>query len=285
MRSAGDATGLPLRAGTLFFDGNAKGEVATLVAVEVQPPAGRRHVKLVAEARRADGGAPVHQQFEETVDVRDGSPVVVAREWRLPPGVWQMRVLAEDAGSGHVGTAIHTFEVPAAAGLRVSTPILTDEVEKEKGAARPRLTLRRAFAPRGRLYCQFSVYDSAGRPPALPRVTAAWELRREGALLHEGAPTAMEPTADGRLARLFGLSLEGAAPGDVQSHPARARRGQRRDGREDREVRRIVSDRGRRRAMSGQSFVTRVGAALARRASPRAEAAPRPPRLRRRTPR
>ena len=172
MRSAADTTGLPLRASTLFFDANARGEVATLVAAEVDPPAGRRHVRLVAEARRADGGPPVHQQFDETVDVHEGSPVVVAREWRLPPGVWQVRVLAEDAASGRVGTAVHTFEVPAATALRVSTPILTDEIEGDRGGARPRLTLRRAFAARGRLYCQFSVYDSAGATgvtPASPR--------------------------------------------------------------------------------------------------------------------
>jgi VWFA-related protein len=213
MRSAADSTGLPLRAATLFFDANARGEVTTLAAAEVGPPPGWRHLKLVAEARRADGGPPVHQTFDETLDVRDGSPVVVAREWRLPPGVWQMRVLAEDAASGDVGTAIHTFEVPRVAALRVSTPILTDEIEQEKGGARPRLTLRRTFAPHGRLYCQFSVYEAPGAGGAAHPVTAAWELRRGRQLVHDAAPTPMKLSPGGRLARLFGLSLDGAAEG------------------------------------------------------------------------
>jgi VWFA-related protein len=214
MRSVADETGMLLRVATLFFDANSKGEVATLVAAEIPAPAGRSRLKVVAEARSSAGGPPVQQYFEEAVDERSGVPVVLSREWRLPPGTWQMRVLAEDAASGRVGTAIHTFEVPSSAALRVSTPILTDEIQKQAGGARPRLKLRRAFAPRGRLYCQFSVYEPAVRPQTPPRVTAAWELRRGATLVHEGAPTPIAPGGDGRLARLFGLSLEGAPPGE-----------------------------------------------------------------------
>jgi VWFA-related protein len=214
MRAVADATDLPVRAQTLFFDANAKGEVATLVAAEVQAEPGRRRIRIAAEARRADGGTPVQEQFQETVDVRPGAPVVVARQWRLPAGVWQARVLAQDAASGRVGSVVHTFEVPAAQGLRMSTPLVTGEIEREDGGARPRLALGRAFAPAGGLYCQFSVYGAsagAGRPP---RVTSSWELRRDGALVHASAPTPIAPDPDGRLARLFGLSLAGAEPGD-----------------------------------------------------------------------
>ncbi len=214
MRSVADATGLPLRAATLFFESSAKGEVATLVAAELVPGSGRRKIKVAAEARRAEGGTPVQEQFEETVEVRPGAPVVLARQWRLPAGVWQLRVLAQDVSSGRIGTAVHTFEVPDPKAFRLSTPILTGEIDGEDGGARPRLTLGRTYAPEGRLYCQFSVYGASGRPGAPPRVTSSWELRRGGQLVHEGASTAITPTPDGRLTRLFGLSLEGAEPGE-----------------------------------------------------------------------
>jgi VWFA-related protein len=214
MRSVADATELPLRAETFFFDANARGEVATLVAAELEPEAGRRHLKLVAEARRADGGTPVQEQFQETVDVRPGGPVVLARQWRLPAGVWQARVLAQDAASGRVGSVVHTFEVPAPQGLRLSSPLLTGEIDQEDGGARPRLALGRVFAPKGRLYCQFNVYGAGAGPGRTPRVTSSWELRRGGVPVRAGTPTPIAPTAEGRLTRLLGLSLAGAEPGD-----------------------------------------------------------------------
>jgi VWFA-related protein len=214
MRSVSDATDLPLRAATLFFDANARGEVATLVATEVAPGPGRRRIRVAAEARRAEGGTPVREQFEETVDAPPDVPVVLARQWRLPAGVWQVRVLVQDVKSGNVGTAVYTFEVPDPKAFRLSTPLLTNAIEEEAGGARPRLTLGRAFPPEGRLYCQFGVHGAAGGRGAPPRVTSSWELRRQGALLHQAPPTAIEPSADGALARLFGLSLEGAPPGE-----------------------------------------------------------------------
>lgn len=214
MRGVDDATDLPLRAQTLFFDANARGEVATLVAVEVRSEPGRRRVRIAAEARRADGGPPVQEEFQDTVDVRPAEPVVLARQWRLPAGVWQARVLAQDAGSGRVGSVVHTFEVPAPRGLRMSTPLVTGEIEQEGGGARPRLALGRTFAPAGRLYCQFSVYGASAGPGRPPRVSSSWELRRGGTLVHADAPSAIVPTVDGRLARLFGFSLAGAEPGE-----------------------------------------------------------------------
>jgi VWFA-related protein len=214
MRSVSDATDLPLRAATLFFDANAKGEVATLVAAEVEPGPGRRRIKVAAEARRAEGGTPVREQFEETVDATPDVPVVLARQWRLPAGVWQIRVLAQDAASGHVGTAVHTFEVPDPKAFRLSTPLLTNQIEKEGEGARPRLTLGRAFPPEGRLYCQFGVHGAAGGRGTPPRVTSSWELRRGGTLVHANPPAPIAPAPDGAIARLFGFSLEGAQPGE-----------------------------------------------------------------------
>jgi hypothetical protein len=59
--------------------------------------------------------------------------------------VWQLRLLARDAATGRIGTAIHTFEVPPAGGFRPSTPIVTPRLEKVDGRDRPRLSLDRTF--------------------------------------------------------------------------------------------------------------------------------------------
>jgi len=214
MRAVSDATDLPLRAATLFFDGDPKGEVATLLAVEVTPGAGRGAFKVAAEARRADGGAPVQEQFEESVEVRPGAPVVLARQWRLPPAIWQVRVVVQERPTGRVGSAIHTFEVPDARELRLSTPLLTTELERTAEGLRPRVALGRTYAATGLLYCQFSVYGAAGRPAEPPRVSSWWELRRGGGLVRGSPPTAIAPTPAGRLTRTVGVSLDGAGPGE-----------------------------------------------------------------------
>lgn len=212
MRSVADEAGLPLRVGTLFFDANGKGEVRTLVAAEMPPKDGPARLKVVAEARRAEGGPPVRQQFEEAAEARAGEPLVIAREWRLPPGVWQLRVLVEESRTARVGSAVHTFEVPRAVGLRLSTPLLTTQVDGESGTPRPHLTLGRRFAPSGRLYCQFSVFGS-GPGGVAPRVRAGWELRRGPDLVRRADATSITPAADGRVMRLFGVSLGGAPAG------------------------------------------------------------------------
>jgi hypothetical protein len=217
MHAVSDTTDLSLRTATLTFEANERGEVTTLLAAEVVTPPrgpGRRTFKVATEARRAERGPVVQDRFETTVEARPGAPVLLARQWGLPAGVWQVRLLVEDTATGRIGTILHTFEVPAPKGLRLSTPILAGELEESGGARKPRLALSRTF-PSGRmLYCQYSVYGTAGAtPPTGPRVMASWALYRGDDLVREGAPTPIQPTADGRLTRTLGLSLDGAGPG------------------------------------------------------------------------
>lgn len=65
------------------------------------------------------------------------------------------------------------------------------------------------------LYCQYHVYGAGpgpeGRPP---RVVAGWELRRGDAVVREGMPSVIQRTADGRLVRTLGVSLDGLDPGE-----------------------------------------------------------------------
>ncbi len=100
----------------------------------------------------------------------------MARDFTLPPGGYQAKVVVRDLNSGRVGSVVHEFEVPEAGSLRVSSPVLSDTVETGDGrhaAARP------AGAPEPSprdsvLYCQFSVYGASRdeKGSLMPRVTA-----------------------------------------------------------------------------------------------------------------
>ena len=218
MGSLADTTGLPLRVTTMHFDATATGEVTILCAAEVRLPAdatGTRTIAVVSEARARDGGAAVRDEFEQEVRVVPGAPSILSRQWRVPPGVWQVRLLVRDTASGRIGTAIHTFEVGAPRGLRLSTPIVTSELEKVDGRDRPRIVLDREFHPGQVLYCQYQVHGATpDTGESLPRVVGSWELLRGDQVVRAAEPTRIRPEADGRLSRLLGVSLEGLQPGD-----------------------------------------------------------------------
>ncbi len=219
LRSLADSTDLPVRAATLYFEHNKKGEVATMLATEVVPPPGEkgeRLFKLVSEARARDGGAPVRDQFEGSPEVTPGVPVILARQWHLPAGVWQVRLLVEDTTTGRIGTVLHTFEVPDPKAFRVSTPILTAELEDPDGKRKPKVALGRTFRTGTTLYCQYSVYGANpdGKHDWAPHALGAWTLRRGDEIVRESPPTLIQPGGDGRLTRTLGISLQGAPPGE-----------------------------------------------------------------------
>ena len=219
MRSLADTTDLPVRAATLYFEANKKGEVATMLATEVLPPPGKkgeRLYKLVSEARARDGGPTVRDQFEGSPEVTPGVPVILARQWHLPAGVWQVRLLVEDTTTGRFGTVLHTFEVPDPKVFRMSTPILTAELEDPDGKRKPKVALGRTFRTGTTLYCQYNVYGAAagGKHDWAPHAFGAWSLRRGDELVREVPPTLIQPGGDGRLTRTLGISLQGAPLGE-----------------------------------------------------------------------
>jgi hypothetical protein len=81
---------------------------------------------------------------------RDGLPLL--RDFELPPGTYQARLLVRDTRGPALGTVRHTFTVPRADGLRTSTPILTDAVQSEGGRELPVPLARRHFASGARLF-------------------------------------------------------------------------------------------------------------------------------------
>jgi hypothetical protein len=141
----------------------------------------------------------------------------VSREFDLAPGGYQAKVAVRDARSGTIGSVSHDFDVPDLQAWRTSTPVLSDALEPrtEGTALRPVIPARRTFAPGATLYFQFEVYGSARDPASgLPRVSSGFAVRTgEGAVVSRGAPVAIRPAADGRLARLGRISLEGMARG------------------------------------------------------------------------
>lgn len=220
LRSLADTTDLPLRVATFFFGDDGQAAVTTMCAAElagaVDGPAKRR-IAVVAEARPRDGGRAVRDEYEQEVAVTPGVPTVLSRQWQMPPGVWQLRLLARDTSTGRIGTAIHTFEVPPAGGFRLSTPIVTAALEKGGGWDRPRLSLDRTFRPGERLYCQYQAHGATADPAErAPKVNAGWELRRGDRVVRTSAPTRIRPAPDGRLSRLVGVSLDGLEPGDYE---------------------------------------------------------------------
>jgi VWFA-related protein len=219
MRSLADTTDLPVRAATLYFEANKKGEVATMLATEVVPPPGKkgeRLFKLVSEARAREGGPPVRDQFEGSPEVTPGVPVILARQWHLPAGVWQVRLLVEDTTTGRIGTVLHTFEVPDPKVFRMSTPILTAELEDPEGKRKPKVALGRTFRAGSTLYCQYNVYGAKaeGKTDWAPHARGAWTLRRGDEIVRETPPTLVQPGGDGRLTRTLGISLQGAPLGE-----------------------------------------------------------------------
>jgi hypothetical protein len=158
----------------------------------------------------------VRDEFEGSPDVTPGVPVILARQWHLPAGVWQVRVLVEDTATGRIGTVFHTFEVPDPKAFRMSTPILTAELEDPGGKRKPKVALGRTFRTGTMVYCQYNVYGASvdGKHDWVPHALGAWTLRRGDEIGREVPPTLIQPGGDGRLTRTLGISLQGAPPGE-----------------------------------------------------------------------
>ena len=155
----------------------------------------------------------------ETMNVR------VERQDRQHPGVElpagdYVRLVVRDTQGGTIGSIRHDFEVPDLKGWRTSTPVLSDELEPKKPGApiAPVVPARRTFAAGGTLYYQFEVYGSTRDPESgLPHVSAGFSLLAgDGTVVQRVPPAPIRPTAEGRLARLGVVPLEGKPPGPYE---------------------------------------------------------------------
>jgi hypothetical protein len=136
---------------------------------------------------------------------------LISKTWVLTPGVWLVSATAFASATGERAMARHTLDVPSPGEFRVSTPLITDELDED--GTRPLLVLRREFERGRTIYCQVQVYGAREAPGMGPRVRMGWTLSRGGSIARSQAPTRVRPSSDGRLSRLIGLALEGAPPG------------------------------------------------------------------------
>ena len=233
-----DVADLPVRATALVFDRVSTDAARVVIAADVdvksflfEPEEGGRSrgsVELAVAATRLDTGEVFH--FEQTTamnlkaETRDRLGVTwysVSREFSLPPGAYQARVVIRDRTSGRIGSVTHAFDVPPLTGFRVSSPLLTDVLQTDptgQAAPKPVLLARRTFRSGSTLYCQFTAYGAAAEGgTGKPRVSASWALQRgDGSLVREAPVTALVPGSDGSLARIYGISLAGLPPGDYE---------------------------------------------------------------------
>jgi VWFA-related protein len=228
--SAHDAPGIPLRAMAYILEPRPKDTVHVLVAAELdasrlapQPKAGGQVARIevtVVAVNRDTGRGFRHDDTVELPLPAGENPGwrALVREFELPAGVSQVRVVVRDATSGAVGSVAQRFEVPLPGVLRLSTPVLTDRVEPAadaQGRPQPALAVHRVFAPGGGLYVQFEVFGATRDPrQGEPRVTAGLELWTAGShLARKVDPTPIAVDTNGRVVRQVGISLEGMEEG------------------------------------------------------------------------
>jgi VWFA-related protein len=229
-----EAVDLPLRVAAYSFDQTMIDSVNVVLAAEIDIRAlalkeedGRLKddLAVLVEAQSRETGE--YYRFDQKIEMsmlpetreklsRTWYPVI--HELTLPPGGYQVKVVAQELGTRHVGSVMHDFEVPPSAGFRLSTPILTDAVDPASaasGSPRPVIVARRSFLAGQVLYCQFRVFGAALDPTTRkPRVSAGYEIRAaSGTVLKRAPRTLITPTSLGALVRLQGIALPAAAPG------------------------------------------------------------------------
>ena len=143
----------------------------------------------------------------------------IRREFELPSGSYQAKIVARDLRAGRVATVTHKFGVPNLAEFRVSTPVLTagrqEGGEDGKGTTLP--VARRQFEQGEELVCRFEVYRAQSDASGMPRVAMGYAVKRaDGTVFKRVEPAEIRPTSLGKLSRLFRFGLREAAPGDYE---------------------------------------------------------------------
>lgn len=227
-RSGADLMDVPVAVSSYVFDEPQPGRARVVVAADVDlPPAAAGtplSYRLLVVPLAAGGGlehsgeALLPPAAQPPWAGGFGTHAPLAREFELAPGRYQARLAVEIAGRGRYGAATSAFTVPPLGGLRVSSPILSDGLQdRSDRAPRPVVRGLRAFWPSATLYCQFEVFGAAHGTGALPApaVEAGYVVRRaDGSVVRTAPATHVQPTAEGRVLRLFGFPLAALVPGD-----------------------------------------------------------------------
>jgi len=226
--------GIPLRLASYVFGSGENGTATVLLVAEMD----LRAVSFAAKGARMIGALDTYvvitprdggenRRLEKRLDLAlpgdvldrlraQGLPIL--RDFELPPGTYQARLLVRDASSQALGTIRHTFTVPRPAGLRTSTPVLTDAVQNDGGRELPVPLARRHFASGSRLFYAFDVYGATTNAQGQSQVRVGYVVRREEQTFAESAPRSVVAAADGSLSPRLVLPLTGAPPGSYEIH-------------------------------------------------------------------
>ena len=143
----------------------------------------------------------------------------IVREFELPPGHHQAKMVVREASTGAVGSVVHDFEVPPLGEFRVSTPIITDvhQPSTDGPGLKPDVVARRAFPQGSDLVCLFEVFGAARDDTGMPQVVQGHKVERSDGVVYLDMPeSVIPPTSLGAVSRLIGFSLRDAVPGDYE---------------------------------------------------------------------
>lgn len=234
VRAALDApagvAGIPLRLTSFVFGPKGKQIQTQLVAeadigaLGLKPRDGNFEAQLdsyVVVHGRDSGTVASQESLVELAVPADAfdrvkGAVPILREFALPPGRYQARLLVRDRTRGLAGSVLHEFDVPAPGGLRVSTPVLTDSVKPgENGRPRPIPVAHRVFRAGSRIACSFEIYGAAtDAAVGGPRVSVAYRLRGPNGTEVASSPSRpLKAGLLGELSYLMVLTLPPTAQG------------------------------------------------------------------------
>jgi hypothetical protein len=133
---------------------------------------------------------------------------------KLPAGVAQVRALVRDPSTGRMGRAWSRIRVPPLDQPYLSTPVLTDKMEKQADGT-PRLipVAHNEFHAKGSLFLQYEVHGMDGNA----RVGGGYRMSTTtGEVIATAERTPITRSGDGRLVRILGFPLEGLREGEYQ---------------------------------------------------------------------
>ena len=227
---------IPVRMTAYILGGATGGRATVLLAAEADPaaidledggPTLKGALETFSSVAARDSGDVARRERLVDLDLKPEVRAQLATTWvpmihsyELPPGRYQASLAVRDRRSGRVGSVRHDLEVPRLPGLRVTTPILTDALQRGADGAAPVPVpiARRTFAPGTRLVCAFAVEGARrGGDAGEPRVVITYEIRRrDGTVLTRAWPTPLPLDDHGALSGRFTLTLN--RPGGYEMH-------------------------------------------------------------------
>jgi VWFA-related protein len=226
--------GIPMRAVTYALGAQPEGSIAVLLIAEADiTTLGLRESRGVYSAKLdsfvvvRDWDRGIVKTDERLVEadlppaifqqtLRTGLPI--RRELELAAGRYEASVVLRDRASGFVGSVRHEFEVPAATGLRISTPVLTDTIQPGPNgqAGRTIPIARRTFKAGVPLVSSFDIFGPARETATgAPRVSVGYRVRRaDGTAVADVEPQPLRPGARGEVSAALVFTVPAGSSGE-----------------------------------------------------------------------